>query len=175
MNKQNKNCKAIQKIIKSCLNELELQVIEEVIEQDMASITTGIVDDDISLFINLNFQPTNNLLNIKVCSPGLFKSGCLLVAFQTLNLLNAQLMDIGHFSVNRENGDVMLQTSLNLSSQNYDRGQILATIKRIMIQGYKNFKSLYPMAEDDRCSLEAFADYFVHNEENQENEKKTIH
>ena len=175
MKKQNKNCKAIQKIIKSCLNVLDLQVIEEVVEQDMASITTGIVDDDISLFINLNFQPTTNLLNIKVCSSRLFDSECLLVACQILNLLNAQLMDIGHFSVNRSNGDAMLQTSVNLSSQKYDREQILATIKRIIKCGYKNFKSLQPMAEDERCSLEAFRDYFIHNEENQDNEKKTIH
>jgi hypothetical protein len=175
MKKQNKKSKAIQKIIKSCLNELGLQLIEEVVEQDMVSIITGIKDDDISIYMELTFRSTSNLLNIKVSSPGLFDTECILAGCQITNLLNAQLMDIGHFSVNRDNGDVILQTSVNLSSQNYNRKQILSTIKRIMIQGYQNFRALHPMAEEDRCPLDAFPDYFIHNEENQDNEKKTIH
>ena len=175
MKNRNNNLKAIQNIIKSCLNELELQVIEETVEKDNVSITTSVKDDFVSIYTELIFQSTRNLLTMKVYVPKLFESGCLLMASQTLNLLNAQLMDIGHFSVNRENGDVMLQTSLNLSSQNYDQAQILATIKRIMIQGYQNFKSLHLMVEDDRSFFEAFADYFIHNEENNENENETIH
>jgi len=175
MKNQNKNLNGLHKIIKSCLHELELQIVEDVVEKDRVSIITDVKDEDISLSIELNFLSTSNLLNIKVYVPRLFETECPIMACQILNFLNAELMDIEHFSVNRNSGDVMLQTSLNLSNQNYDREQIMATIKRIINCGYKNFKSLHLIAEDDRCSFDAFVDYFGQKEESQDIEKKTIH
>jgi hypothetical protein len=84
-------------------------------------------------------------------------------------------MDIGHFAINEADNDVILQTSVDLSADDFDREQILTTIQRISLQGLELFNLLKEMFENGQCPF-----YFLHNyiEDNRKNlltNLETIH
>jgi hypothetical protein len=175
MRKNSNKFRTLLKNIKSCLDELHLKIMSEDIDQDSGRIKVGVETDEISMLMELFFRHEPKIIDISISADALFNTDCMLGICQVLNLLNAQLMNIGHFSINQETGHIKIQTSLDLSSQSYNRHQMLATIKDIIDCGRYHFSLLQPMSKEDRCPMKAFPDYFMQNEDDRINENNTIH
>ena len=88
---------------------------------------------------------------------------------------NLKLMDIGHFAINEADGDVVLQTSVDLSADNFDREQMLSTIKRIVRQGLEFFNLLKEIINGDQCPFYMLHNYIEEMREKQVKDQKTIH
>jgi hypothetical protein len=159
--------------IKSCLSELGFTEPHESIGRDSGKIITGIQDGDFEMFIEITYQA--DIANIKV-SPGLvFEVGNKVPFYQLLNEINLRLMDIGHFAISEADGNVLLQTSIDLSGQGFDRDQMLATIQRISIHGLELFKLLREMFDGDQCPFHLLHKYIEEMRNNNESHEKTIH
>lgn len=158
--------------MRSCLTELGFPEADEINEEDSGRYLTGIKHDDFEMFIEItckeeivNFQVSSNLLFDVPETP----------FYQLLNDINLKLMDIGHFSINEANEDVVLQTSVDLSADDFDREQMLTTIQRISLQGLEVFKLMKEIFESDQCPFYFLHNYIEENRMNQVTNQETIH
>jgi len=173
MSNQTSNFQSTYENVMSCLLELGFVGVEEIIEDDSGKFITGIQDQDFGMLIEITCRA--DIVNIKLSTNLAFEMRDMLPFYQLLNELNLRLMDIGHFAINDADGDVVLQTSIDLSDDNFNREQMLTTIQRISIQGLKVFKLINEMFESNQCPF-----YFLHNyieemRESQVDDEKTIH
>jgi hypothetical protein len=98
-----------------------------------------------------------------------------LAEYMTINAINAQLMDIGHFALRPSEGDLILQTSLVLPTQDFDSDQVSMSLVRIIHHGLDCFNLLLRMADTDGCPLKEFADGVQELFESQTKEIKPNH
>ena len=143
--------------LKSCLVELYFSKPYEVINKNDGKFKTEIQDDDFVILIEFSFQA--NIVNIKVSSDLIFKMSSMVPFYQLLNEINLKLMDIGHFSINEADSDVLLQAAVDLTDQNFDREQVLITIYRISLQGLELFNLLRKMFDGDQCPFHLLKNY----------------
>ena len=149
MSNKGKKLQSAYKNIKSCLLELGFVGADELIGDDSGKFITGIQDHDFGIFIEINFQA--DIANIKVSPDLIFEMRDRVPFYQLLNEINLRLMDIGHFAINESDGDVFLQTSVDLSDQYFDRDQMLTTVQRISVHGLELLKLLKEMFDGDQC------------------------
>ena len=173
MRDKNKNYAPIVENVKSCLVELGLSVDDEINEKDTVKFINGIKDNDIEMFIEVSCQA--DIVKIKV-SPNLaFEVLEAEPFYRLLNEMNLRLMDIGHFSINVTDQTVLLQTSLDLSDDDFNREQMMTTIKRISMQGLELFKLLQEMFLGDQCPFDLLYSYIEEMRENRVSNEKTFH
>ena len=173
MSDERKNFQSTYENIRSCLIELRLPGADEKIEEDSGKFITGIQDRNFGMFIEITFQA--DFVNIKVSPDLLFEVTDMVPFYQLINEINLKLMDIGHFALNEAEDDLVLQASVDLSDDNFDREQMLTTIKRILIQGLQLFKLMKEMFDGDQCPFHLLHNYIEEVRETQVFDKKTIH
>ena len=173
MNDKRKNFQSTFENIKSCLLELGFSGADEIIEKDSGKFLTGIQDEEFGMPIEITCKA--DIVNLKVSSNLVFNVPDIIPFHQLLNELNLKLMDIGHFAINEADGDVVLQTSVDLSADNFDREQMLSTIKRIVRQGLEFFNLLKKIINGDQCHFYMLHNYIEEMREKQVKDQKTIH
>jgi hypothetical protein len=173
MSNKNKNFAPILENVKSCLIELGLSVDDKINEKDTIKFIIGIKDNDMGIFMEISCKA--DIVNIKVSPNFAFEVLEVVPFYQLLNEMNLRLMDIGHFSVNEADQAVLLQTSVDLSDENFNREQMLTTIQRISLQGLELFKLLQEMFNGDQCPFHLLYSYIEEIRENRVNNEKTIH
>jgi len=155
MSDKRKNFQSTYENMRSCLIELGFSEPHEVVDVDSGRFLTGIKHDDFEMLIEITCKA--DIVSFKVSSNLLFDVPETSF-YQLLNEINLLLMDIGHFAINEADEDVVLQTSVDLSDDDFDRVQMLTTIQRISLQGLNVFKLMKEMFESDQCPF-----YFLHN------------
>ena len=158
--------------MKSCLLVLGFSGADEIIEKDSGKFLTGIQDEDFGMPIEITCKA--DIVNFKVSSNLLFNVPEM-PFYQLLNEINLKLMDIGHFAINEADGDVVLQTSVDISADDFDREQMLTTIQRISLQGLEVFKLMKEIFESDQCPFYFLHNYIEENRMNQGTNQETIH
>ena len=159
--------------MKSCLLELGFSGVDEIIEEDSGKLITGIQDHDFDMFIEITCKA--DIVNLRLSPTLTFELPDMLAFNQLINELNRTIMDIGHFSTNEAEKEVLLQTSIDCIKPFFDQGQMLSTIKRVVQQGLEGFKLLKEMLSGDQCPYHMLGSYIADKIENQQNDEKTIH
>ena len=173
MSDERKKFKSTYENIRSGLLELEFPGADEKIVEDSGKFITGIQDRDFGMFIEITFQA--DIVDIKVSPDFLFEVPDMVPFYQLINEINLKLMDIGHFALNEAEEDLVLQASIDLSDDNFDREQMLTTIKRITIQGLQLFKLMKEMFDGDQCPFHLLHNYIEEVRDTQVFDQKTIH
>ena len=81
----------------------------------------------------------------------------------------------GHFSTNVTDQTVLLQTSVDLSDEDFNREQMITTIQRILMQGLELFKLLQEMFNGDQCPFHLLYNYIEEMREKRVSNEKTFH
>ena len=161
--------------VKSCLYELCFHEMDEIGEYDSHKLITGIQDEEFSILLEIDCRLRANVVNLKLIPSLEFESSDMLAFYQLINTLNGTLMDIGHFSINESDKEFLLQTSIDCSAENFDREQMIESIKRIVQQGLEGFKLLMEMLNGDQCPYQMLASYMTKMRENLQQDEKIIH
>lgn len=173
MSNERKNFQSTYENIRSCLIELGFSEPHEEVEVDSGIFITGIKNDDFEMPIEITCKA--DIVYFKVSSNLLFNVSDIIPFYRLLNEINFTLMDIGHFAINEADNDVILQTSVDLSADDFDREQLLTTIQRISLQGLELFNLLKEMFESGQCPFYFLHDYIEENRKNQLINLETIH
>ena len=173
MGDKRKNFQSTFENMKSCLLELGFSGVDEIIEEDSGKLITGIQDHVFDMFIEITCKA--DIVNLRLSPTLTFELPDMLAFNELINTLNRTLMDIGHFSINEAEKEVLLQTSIHCIEQVFDREQMLYTIKRVVQQGLEGFKLLKEMLSGDECPYQMLGSYIADKIENQQNDEKTIH
>jgi hypothetical protein len=172
MRDKRKKFKSTYENMRFCLTELGFPEPHEVVDVDSGKFIIGIQDDDFGMPIEITCKA--DIVNFKVSSNLLFNVPEM-PFYQLLNEINLKLMDIGHFAINEADGDVVLQTSVDISADDFDREQMLTTIQRISLQGLEVFKLMKEIFESDQCPFYLLHNYIEENRMNQGTNQETIH
>ena len=172
---QNKECENILKSFKSCLNEMNLPVLDPTVNNGSGTITTQFNILDVSVVIRIAYSSYSKKTEIKINSSLSMDDFDSFIIIQILNAINGELMDIGHICLDPYCEDIFLQTSIDLSKQSFDRPRILPLLKRFVHQGFRCFLMLRKIAQMDQCPFEVLADYLEHYKDCDKKQDKTLH
>jgi len=172
---QNKECENILKSFKSCLNEMNLPVLDPTVNNGSGTITTQFNILDVSVVIRIAYSSYSKKTEIKINSSLSMDDFDSFIIIQILNAINGELMDIGHICLDPYCEDIFLQTSIDLSKQSFDRPRILPLLKRFVHQGFRCFLMLRKIAQMDQCPFEVLADYLEHYKDCDKKQDKTIY
>ena len=172
---KNTECEKILKSFKSCLNEMNLPVLDPVVNNVSGTITTQFNILDVSVVITITYSSYSKRTEIKIDSSLSMDDFDTFIVNQVLNTINGELMDIGHICVDPYCQDIFLQTSIDFSKQSFDQPRILPLLKRFVHQGFQCFRVLRKIAQMDQCPFEVLADYLAHYKDCDKKQDKTLH
>ena len=156
MNKEHKEVRNTMDMIKECFNELKIPVLKENVDkQGMGVVKTEMDDDSYQMFLEVACRPTDTNVDIKAGFSVAFTPNDDFGFCQIMNLINGQLMDIGHFAVNLSTGEIFLQTSLDISDKDSSQKQLIYTLVRLITQASSCFNMLLRVGNTDKCPLTA--------------------
>jgi hypothetical protein len=156
MKENNQEVRRTINIIKNSFNELKIPVLKETVnKQGMGVVKTEIDDDSYRMFLEVVCRPNDTNVNIKAGFSVAFTFNDDFGFCQIMNLINGQLMDIGHFAVNLSTGEIFLQTGLDISDKDSSQKQLIYTLVRLITQASSCFNMLLRVGNTDQCPLMA--------------------
>ena len=172
---KNKECENILKNFKSCLNEMCLPVLDPEVNNGFGKVETKFGILDVSVYVEIAYNSQNKIAKIKIDSSLSVDHMDTFIFLQVLNILNGQMMDIGHICLDPYCEDVFLQTSIDFSNQSFDRLMTLFILKRFLSQGHLFFRILREISQMQKCPFKVLDDNFKRLKDINGSGDETIH
>ena len=175
MRDNNKECENILKEFKSCLNEMSHPVLDPKIKNGFGKIMTNFGILDISVYLEIAYNSRRKIAEIKIDSSLSMDKSDSFILLQILNIMNGEMMDIGHICFGPYCEEVFMHTSIDFTKPNFDRSQMLILLKRFIKQGYLCFRILREISQMSKCPFEVLSDHLNTMKYIHKNENETIH
>lgn len=171
----NKECKDRLDEFRSCLNEMSLPVLDPTIENGYGKIMTQFNILNISVFVEIAYNSGNKEAEIKIDSSLSMDNLDSFIILQILNIINGEMMDIGHICFDPYCEEVFMHTFIDFTNPNFDQNQMLILLKRFIHQGYLCFRILRRISQMSECPFKVLSDHLNAMRCINENENETIH
>jgi hypothetical protein len=129
--------------------ELGLLVAERITGDEEAVFEAYIDERPFSANLEARCRGAEGIIDIRMHFPEKFVEVSGADVHKVINLVNLQLMDIGHFVLDPSTMDILLVASIDLYGDESQREQVVTTLKRVTGQAFQCFSALLRMLASD--------------------------
>lgn len=159
MNNQKNNKNNVIEIMKSCVQSLDLPILDETNKDGVLGIYSEVEFEFFSILILTYLPVDQDIIKINtVFTPSIHKDNLDKIR-DLLNRLNTQLMDIGTLTV-CNGGVVSFRTAIPLTGDNFAVDQFRESLKRLIVQGNGMYGLILSADLDDASPNEIVRDFF---------------
>ena len=159
MNKQKINKTKIIDVMKSCVQAMELPILDETNKDGELGIYTEVELEFFSIHIFVYLPADQDIIKINIgFTPSIHQENLNKIK-NLLNRLNTQLMDIGTLTVCK-GGVVFSRTAIPLTGDDFDADQFRESLNRLIMQGVGIYELILRADLDEASPEEIVKEFF---------------
>ena len=175
MNTRIEDGEAIVNGFTSCLNRLGLPVLEAKFDNETGTVLSQFSILNVPVDINIVYRSRNQIAEINIELMLSFENIDRGTLLQVINAMNGQLVDIGHLFVYLDDQAVTIKSSIDFSTQDFDRQRMLSLMQRLFGQGSLCFHILVEIDQMNGCPFVVLQERIEELKRIPNNKHTTVH